>query len=91
MKGRTCTDGREKLKKAVPRDETPLTVSTESLITTGTIDAQEGCNVRISNILGAFISADVEKDVKIALLGRLAELMVNIVPKIYRQNVIYKK
>ena len=31
------------------------------------------------------------EDVKMALYGRLAELMVNIVPKIYRHYVIYEK
>ena len=33
----------------------------------------------------------MDKDVKMALRGRLAEIMVNIAPQIYRQHVIYKK
>ena len=32
----------------------------------------------------------MDKDVKIVLRGRLSKLMVNIVPQIYRQNVIYE-
>ena len=33
----------------------------------------------------------MDKDMKMALRGGLAELMVNIVPQIYRQNVINDK
>ena len=31
----------------------------------------------------------MDKDVKLELSGRLAELMVNILPQIYRQHLIY--
>ena len=51
----------------------------------------EGCDVGIRNIRGDFISEDMEEDLKIALHGRLAELMVNIAPQIYRHHVIYEK
>ena len=66
-------------------------MSTESTLITAVIDAHEGRDVRICNIPGAFLSADMEEDVKMALRGRLAELMVNIAPQIYRQCVIYEK
>ena len=56
-----------------------------------TIDAHEGCNIRLCKILGAFISADMEKDVIMAMCGRLEEVIVNIVTQIYRQHVIYEK
>ena len=39
----------------------------------------------------AFFSPEMGEDMKIALHGRLVDLMVNILPQIYRQNVIYKK
>ena len=67
------------------------TVSTDSTPTTAKIDAHEGCNVRICGIPGAFLSAEMDEDVKMALSGRLAELMVNIAPQIYRKHVIYEK
>ena len=75
-------DGRKQLKKAVPRYETPPTVSTESVLITATIGAHEGCNIRICDISGAFLSAHMDKEVNISLYGRLAELIVNIAPQI---------
>ena len=55
------------------------------------MDAHEVRDVGICNIPGAFISADMDKDTKMALHGRLSELMVNIAPQIYRHHVIYEK
>ena len=91
MKVRTYVDGRKQLKKAVPVDATPPTFSTDSVLITETIDAHEGRDIRICDIPGAFLSADMGEDVKMSLRGRLAELMVNIAPQIYRQHVIYEK
>ena len=91
MEGRKFADGRKQRKKAVTGDETYLTVSTGYILITATIDAHEGHDVGICNILGAFLSADMDEDMKMALHGRLAELMVNIAPKIYIHHVIYEK
>ena len=79
-------DGQKQRKKSVPRDATSPTVSTESVLIIETIDAHEGTNVGICNIPGAFLSADMDKDAKMALRERLAELMVNISPQIYRNH-----
>ena len=73
----------EKCKKEVTVDSTPPTVFTESVLTTETIDVHEGGDVRICDILGAFFSADIEEDVKMALRDRLSALIVNIVSQIY--------
>ena len=81
----------EKCKKEVTVDATPPTVSTESVLTTEIIDVHEGRDVRICNILGAFFSADIEEDMKMALRGRLSALIVKIVPQVYRQHMIYEK
>ena len=66
----------------VPRDTTPPKVSTDSVLVMVTIDAHEGCYVVICNILGGFISADRDKDVKVALHGRLVKIIVKIVPQL---------
>ena len=81
----------EKLEKSVPGDATPPTLSTEYVLIMEKIDVHEGCNVRIRNIRGDFLSADMEEDVKMALYGRLEELMLNIAPQIYRHHVIHEK
>ena len=51
----------------------------------------EGRDIVIWDILDAFISADMYKDMKMALHGNLAELKVKIASQIYRQHVIYNK
>ena len=72
MKGRICTYGRKQHKKAVTGYANFPTVSMESVLIMEKIDAHEGHEVGICNILGAFLSEDMDKDAKIALCGRLA-------------------
>ena len=81
----------ETMKKVVHGDATTPTVSTESVVITSKIDAYEGRDVKIYNRPVAFKSADMDEVMRMALHGRLAELMVNIATQIYRQHVIYEK
>ena len=57
----------------------------------GKIDGHEVRDVGVFNIGVAFFSADMDKDMKMALHGRLVELMVNISPQIYRHHEIYER
>ena len=41
--------------------------------------------------MGAFLSVDMYKDVKMELREKFTKIMVNIVPQKYRNNVIYEK
>ena len=63
----------------------------EYVLIPATVNAHAERNARICDIPGDFLSADMDEDVKMALRGRLAELMVNIAPKIYIHHVIYEK
>ena len=65
-------DGQKKHKTAVPGDAISPKVSTESVLITATIDLHEGYNIGKCDIPGAFFSADMDKDVKMALHGMLA-------------------
>ena len=78
MKDRTYVDVRKQRKKAVPRNSTPPTVSMESVLIKSTFDAHEGRKVGVRDILDAFLSAYTDEDVKMALRGRLSELMIKI-------------
>ena len=84
-------DGWKQCKNELNRDATHTKVSMDNVLTTATIDAHGGRNVGICNIPGAFLSADMDTDLTMALHGRLAALMLTIVPQIYRHHVIYKK
>ena len=66
-------------------------MSTESVLITLTIYAHEERNFRICDILGDFISADMDEGVKMTMCGRLEKIMVKIAPQIYRHHVKYKK
>ena len=88
MKGRTWGDGQKQRKKVVIGDATSSTVSMEYVLIPATVNAHAERNARICDIPGDFLSADIDEDVKMALRGRLAELLVKIVPKIYIHHVI---
>ena len=91
MKVRTWADGQKQRKKLVPVDATSPTVSIESVLLSAAIDVHAVSNVMICGIPGAFLSADMDEEVKMALRGTLAGLLVNIAPQIYRDHVIYEK
>ena len=91
VKGRTFVNFRKKLKKLVPGDATSPTVSIDSILVMATVYAHERRDIRICNILGDFISADMDEGVKMTMCGRLEKIMVKIAPQIYRHHVKYKK
>ena len=82
---------RKNVKKVVPGDATPPTMSKESVLITATINTHEGRYIGICNIPGDFLNTDMDKDIRIALRGRLAELMANIELQIYIHHMIYLK
>ena len=72
-------------------DETFPTVFIESILIMVTIIVHEGRNVIVCDILGDFLSKDMDKDVKVELHGNLMEMVVKIESQIYQQHVIYKR
>jgi hypothetical protein len=56
-----------------------------------TIDAHEGCNVATADIPGAFLQTDMEGNVHMMLVGKTAELLVRLDPKMYRKHIMIKK
>ncbi len=73
------------------QDTTLPTVATESVFITAVIDAHEGRGVACFDILGAFLHADVDEDITMVLKGRLAELMVQVAPNLYRKYITVDK
>ena len=80
-----CAD-RRKQKDGIwaKQDTTSPTVATESVFITAVIDMHEGHDVACFYIPGAFLHAEVDKDITMVLKGRLAELMVQVAPNLYR-------
>ena len=63
------------------------TVSLEAMMLTCAIDAKEGRHVAVTDILGAFLHADMDQDVHMILEGEIAELIVKLEPSFYRKYV----
>eukprot|EP00957_Ditylum_brightwellii_P149369 11376113-Ditylum_brightwellii.AAC.1 len=60
-------------------------VSHEAVMITSVIDAKEGSDMSITDIPGAYLSADMDDKVIMVMEGQLAELMVQTAPEIYRK------
>jgi hypothetical protein len=87
IKGRACAYGRKQREGSTKSDATSPTVALESVLITATIDAFEKREVTIVDVHGAYLTADMDKEVFMCLMGRLAELMVKTAPEIYRKYV----
>jgi hypothetical protein len=87
IKGRACADGRNKREGPTKSDATSPTVALKSVLITATIDAFEKREVAIVDMPGAYLTADMDEEVFMCLMGRLAELMVKTSPEIYRKYI----
>ncbi len=82
------SDGRKQKDGTWSKQETTSpTVAMESVFITAVINVHEGPNVACFDIPGAFLHADVNKDITMVLKGRLAELTVQVVPNLYRKYI----
>ena len=91
VKGRFCADGRKQQGDWTKQDSTSPTVSTESVFLTAVIEARERRDVACYDIPGAFLHADSNEDITMVLKGRLAELMVQVAPNLYRKYITVDK
>ena len=71
-----------------PKEEAASpTVSTESMFITAAIVASKGRYVRCYDVPSMFVNTDVDKNVLMVLKGELADMMVQIAPRVYRKYV----
>ena len=59
----------------------------ESVFITAVVNAHEGRTVACFDIPGAFLHTDFDEDITMVLKGRLAELMVQVAPNLYRKYI----
>ena len=64
------------------------TESTNGVIITSTIDAHQGREIAIADLPNAFLNVFNNEQTLMLLKGKLAELMVQIDPKLYRKYII---
>ena len=67
------------------------TVSTDSVLITSAIDAHENRKVVTCDLPGAYLNTDNNEETIMLLKGKLAELMVQVDPKLYRKYITTSK
>lgn len=87
VKARMCADGHKQRGDWTKQESTSPTVATELVFITAVMDAHKGRDVACYNIPGAFLHADSDEDITMILKGRLAELMVQVAPTLYRKYI----
>ncbi len=87
VRAQMCADGRGQRGDWSKQDTTSPTVLIESVFITVVNDVHEGQDVACFDILGAFLHADLDEDIIMILKGRLAKLMVQVAPNLYRKYI----
>ncbi len=88
VKACMCTNGHKQKDSTWTKQDTTLpTVAMESVFITTNIDAHEGHDVTYLDIPWVFLHADIKEDITMVLKGRLAELMVQVTPNLYRKYI----
>ena len=90
IKVRGVADGRKQQEKIEPKDAASPTVLTEAVMLTATINALEGKDVAVVDILGEYLSVDMNNEVHVVFRGTLSEMMVMADPALYRPFVSYE-
>jgi hypothetical protein len=85
IKRRGCADERKQRTHTTKEEASSPTVAIESVMLSWcVIDAKENRDVGTVDLPGAFMQADMEGTVRMKLEGKMAKLLVCIVPKLYR-------
>ena len=90
IKTRLLADGRCQRGQFTKQETTSPTVARESVIISAVIDAHERRHVNTYDIPDAFLNADCNEDngeVIMILKGRLAEMMAQVSPVLYRKYI----
>ena len=88
VQARACANGSKEQRQPgyKKEDGASPTVGTDSIMITITINAHERRTVATIDIPGAFLNAYNDKETFMLLRGRLAELMVQVDPKLLRDE-----
>ena len=87
IKGRGCADGRKQRQYTTKEEASSPTVAIESVMLSCVLGALEERDVATVDIPGAFMQADMDDLVHMKLEGKMAELLVRIDPKLYREHI----
>ena len=86
IKARACADGRKQRRYIAKEDVASPTIQLESLIVSLIIDAKEGRDVAIADVVGAYLLANMQDYVLIKLTGKTVDIMCGV-DKVYEEYV----
>ena len=82
-------DGERQQEIIEPKDATSPTVSTEVVILTSTTNTLEGKYVAVVDTTWAYLSTDMDNDLRAVFRGALEEMMVSADPALHRPFMSY--
>ncbi len=91
VKARMCTDRLKQRGDWTKQDTTSPTMLMKAVFISTVVYAYKERNVACFDIPGAFLHTDSDKDITMILKGRLAELMVQVAPNLYRKYISVDK
>jgi hypothetical protein len=91
IKACMCGDRQKQRGNWTKQELNLLMVVTESVFITAVMDAHKGRDVAYFDISGAFLHTGSDGDITTILKGRLAELMVQVAPNLYRIYITVEK
>ncbi|KAL7461201.1 hypothetical protein ACHAXS_001624, partial [Conticribra weissflogii] len=87
VRGRMVADGRKQRESAVKGEAASPTVCVESIFITAAIEAKERRDVATIDLPSAYLHAENDETTHMELKGRLAELMAQVDPTVYRKYI----
>ena len=88
VKGRACANGDKQREYIKKEDTSSPTASTESVVITSVINANEHRDMDTTEVACALLHTQSDENVTMVLEGALAELMVRVDPTLYRKFII---
>jgi len=87
IKASRCDNGMSQRDFTTKEETSSPTISLEAMMLSCTIDVKEGRYVVVTDIPGALLHANMEQDVHMLLEGTIAELIINLEPRLYRKYI----
>ena len=78
IKARACADGRDQRRYIAKEDVASPTIQLESLIMSMIIDAKEGRDVAVADVVGAYLLANMKDYVLVKLTGKTVDIMCGV-------------
>jgi hypothetical protein len=94
IKERTCANGSTQRNWMEKEETASPTATTEAILLTAVIDAEEGRDVATVDIPNAFVQTDIpdgDEKIIMKIKGALVDMLVEIDPELYRDHVVYEE